>query len=192
MFVLLLFADKKSRAASQGSCKVIRAIRVMGKCTHLLSLWLCGHSVLPLCFIIRDNPFNVHPTSQKREKTPESLPPAAWRTQPFVCTVPLRGFFMNYWSQTKECEWREKGRGEGVQGFYFLIIRKHFPIWLLIRAGFYMQMCFNNSFLFTMKTLTSWMQLSSLYSFKKMSTSRSCERPVSLYDWTPFSVLLHL
>lgn len=114
MFVLLLFADKKSRAASQGSCKVIRAIRVMGKCTHLLSLWLCGHSVLPLCFIIRDNPFNVHLISQKREKTPESLPPAAWRTQPFVCTVPLRGFFMNYWSQTKECEWREKGRkGEG-------------------------------------------------------------------------------
>ena len=82
MFVLLLFADKKSSAASQDSCKVIRAIRVMGKCTYLLSLWLRGHSVLPLCFIIRDNPFNVHLVSQKREKTPESLPLAVWGTQP--------------------------------------------------------------------------------------------------------------
>lgn len=82
VFVLLLFADKKNGAASQDSCKVIRAIRVMGKCPHLLGLWLRGHSVLPLCFIITDNPFNVHLVSQKRGKTPESLPPAVWRTQP--------------------------------------------------------------------------------------------------------------
>lgn len=44
-----------------------RMVRARCKCAHRLSLWLPGRSVLPLCFISRDNALNVHLVSSQIE-----------------------------------------------------------------------------------------------------------------------------
>lgn len=59
-----LFPDCSGR----DSGKVISIVRIMGTCTHLLSVWLLGHSVLLLCPIMGDNAFTIHLIPQERKK----------------------------------------------------------------------------------------------------------------------------